>query len=93
MRTQVRRRSPLRSVVKVGASRQVVIPKRIHDKLGLSPGDYLEVELEENRVVFTPKALVDKGIAEGLADLKAGRVSRAFKTARDLIQELKARNR
>ena len=31
--------------VKIGVSRQVVIPKKIHDKLGLAPGDYLEVEL------------------------------------------------
>ncbi len=28
--------------VKIGASRQVVIPKRIYDQLGLTPGDYLE---------------------------------------------------
>ena len=42
---------------------------RIHDKLGLSPGDYLEVELERGKVVMTPKTLVDKQILRA-----AGRV-------------------
>ncbi len=46
--------------VKIGASRQVVIPKRIYDQLGLTPGDYLEVELTDGRLTFTPKTLVDK---------------------------------
>ncbi|HET6204595.1 MAG TPA: AbrB/MazE/SpoVT family DNA-binding domain-containing protein [Planctomycetota bacterium] len=93
MKKRLRRRSTLRSTVKVGASRQVVIPKRIHDRLGLSPGDYLEVELRDDRVVFTPKVLVDRGIAEALADLKAGRVSRRFKTAKELIRALEASDR
>ena len=70
-----------------------MIPKKIHDRLNLSPGDYLEVELRGNKVVFTPKALVDKGIAEGLADLKAGRVSGPFKTAQELIRALEAPDR
>ena len=46
--------------VKIGASRQVVIPKRIYDQLGLAPGDYLEVELNDGRLTFTPKTLVDE---------------------------------
>jgi len=31
--------------VKLGASRQIVIPKHIHDALGLEAGDFLEVEI------------------------------------------------
>ncbi len=31
-------------LVKIGISRQVTIPKPIHDDLGLSPSDYLRVE-------------------------------------------------
>ena len=46
--------------VKIGASRQVVIPKRIYDEMGLAPGDYLEVELCQGKLTFTPKTLVDK---------------------------------
>jgi len=46
--------------VKLGATHQVVIPKRIVEELELTPGDYLEVELDGGKVTFTPKALVDR---------------------------------
>jgi len=32
-------------LVKIGVSRQIVIPKTIHDQRGLQPGDYLEVRI------------------------------------------------
>ena len=47
--------------VKLGASRQIVIPKKLYDVLGLTTGDYLEVELYKgNCLLITPKELVDK---------------------------------
>ena len=47
------------STVKLGRSRQIVIPKKLYDALGLAPGDYLEVELyKDNRLLVTPKELV-----------------------------------
>ena len=48
--------------VKLGVSRQVVIPKKIHDRLGLSAGDFLEVHSDGNRIILTPKALIDKSV-------------------------------
>lgn len=51
-----------RTVVKLGASRQVVIPKKVHDRLGLAPGDYLDVEVRDGKVVLTPQELVEKHI-------------------------------
>ena len=48
-----------RALVKLGVSRQVVIPKKLHDRLGLKPGDYLEVEEQQGRVIMTPKTLID----------------------------------
>jgi AbrB family looped-hinge helix DNA binding protein len=47
--------------VRLGSSRQVMIPKKIYDRAGLSPGDFLEVELRGGKIVYTPKILVDKG--------------------------------
>ena len=74
-------------------SRQVVIPKRIHDQLGLEPGDYLEVELEGDRVIMTPKALIEKrlaeGLAEGLNDIRKGRVRGPFRSVRALVRSLR----
>ena len=78
--------------VKIGASRQVVIPKKIHDEIGLGPGDYLEVELRDGKVILTPKTLVDKAIEarlkESLEDVKAGRVSKPHKSARAFVRAL-----
>jgi AbrB family looped-hinge helix DNA binding protein len=83
------------AAVKIGVSRQVVIPKKIHDQLGLAPGDYLEVELERGKVVMTPKALVDrhleKRLAEGLEDIRQGRVYGPFNSAKELIADLHRR--
>ena len=79
--------------VKIGVSRQVVIPKKIHDQLGLTPGDYLEVELHNNRLILTPKALVEKRLAEGLEDIRKGRVLGPFKTAKEAMRVLRSRGR
>ena len=77
------------ATVKIGKSRQVVIPKLIHDKLGLKPGDLLEVKLQRNRVVFTPKQLVDRELALALEDFKAGRFIGPFRTAKAGIRALR----
>jgi len=88
MKTQLK---PNRStaVVKIGVSRQVAIPKRIHDQLGLEPGDYLEVELEGDRVILTPKALIEKRIAEGIEDIRKGRIRGPFRSASALVRSLR----
>jgi AbrB family looped-hinge helix DNA binding protein len=88
-------------VVKVGRSRQVVIPKEIWDRLGLEPGDYFEVELEEGRIVFVPKKLMGReelwywskgGQAEmdrALREIEEGQ-AKEFDNVDDLIDDLKA---
>lgn len=80
------------AAVKIGASRQVVIPKKIHDELGLTPGDYLSVAVERGKVVMTPKTLVDKRLekrlAEGIEDLRAGRSHGPFDSARAAVRFL-----
>jgi len=78
--------------VKIGVTRQIAIPKKLYEKLGLVPGDYLEVELEDDRLVLTPKMLVGKRLAEGLKDIKEGRVVGPFKTSRAAIRALRPRN-
>lgn len=84
---------PSAPAVKLGMSRQVVIPKKIHDQLKLSPGDYLQVEVEAGKVVFTPKTLVDKHVEarlqEGLDDVRRGRVSPRFRTAKAMVRSLR----
>jgi AbrB family looped-hinge helix DNA binding protein len=77
------------TAVKIGISRQIVIPKKVYDQLRLTPGDYLEVELDGDKLVLTPKELVEKRLAEGLEDIKKGRVHGPFSTAKEAIQHLR----
>lgn len=72
-----------------------MIPKKIHDTLGLAPGDYLEVAVERGKVVMTPKALVDKRLekrlAESVEDFRKGRTSGPFSSAKEAIDGPKKR--
>jgi AbrB family looped-hinge helix DNA binding protein len=79
--------------VKIGTSRQVVIPKKFLSELGLTPGDYLEVELVRNRLILTPKILIEKRLAEGLRDIKNGRVLGPFSSAQETLRALRKRSR
>ena len=80
-------------VVKVGASRQVAIPKKVHDQLGLSAGDYLEVEVRGNQIILTPKQLVDKRLEEAEEDTRKGRVHGPYSTAGNAVKALRRRTR
>ena len=51
-------------IVKVGRSRQVTIPKKIFEELELKEGDYVEVERKGNRLILTPKELIDRNKAK-----------------------------
>jgi len=83
--------------VKVGASRQVAIPKKIHEALHLQTGDYLEVELYKGKLILTPKTLVDKHLedrlSEALKDVKQGRVYGPFQSAKETVHSLRASSR
>jgi len=87
MRTQAK--SAQRIAVKIGVSRQVAIPKRIHDQLGLVPGDYLQVELKGDKVIMTPQAMIEKRLAQGLDDIKKGRVRGPFESAAEMASSLR----
>jgi AbrB family looped-hinge helix DNA binding protein len=77
------------AIVKIGASRQVAIPKKLHDRLGLAPGDYLEIALEGDRLILTPKAMIEKRLAESLEDIREGRVRGPFRSASALLRSLR----
>lgn len=87
-------------VVKVMGRRQVVIPKEIFEELGLKIGDYLEAKVEDGKLVYIPKELVDrdpwywspegqKRIQEALEDIEQGRTLGPFETAEEAIEALK----
>jgi len=79
-------------IVKLGISRQLVIPKRILHSMKLKTGGYFEILQRDKEIVLKPKVVVDKeleaGLAQSFADFKAGRSYGPFETAEDMIESL-----
>jgi AbrB family looped-hinge helix DNA binding protein len=67
---------------------QVVIPQALREQIGIHVGDLLEAKVERGKITFTPKSVIDRGIAESLADFEAGRSYGPFKSADDLVASL-----
>jgi len=81
------------SIVTVKNKFQVVIPQGVREQIGVAVGDLLEAKVERGRITFTPKSVVDRAIAEGLEDVRKGRVRGPFSTVDELIGSLKGRKR
>ena len=77
-------------LVAVKSKFQIVIPQSVREQVGVQVGDLLEARVERGRITFTPKSVVDRGIAESIADFKAGRAYGPFKTHTELIASLHA---
>lgn len=77
------------AIVTVKNKYQIVIPRSVRDKIGLSVGDLLEAKVERGKITFTPKSLVDRGIAESLEDFAQGRTYGPFESAEEAIASMK----
>jgi len=76
------------ALVSVKKKYQVVIPRSVRRKIGVKVGDLLEAKAEPGRITFTPKLAVDRGVAESIADFKAGRAYGPFGTHEGLVASL-----
>ncbi len=56
--------------------------------MGLAPGDYLEVALVGDHLVLTPKALIEKRLAESLDDIRKGNMHGPFRSVSMLLRSL-----
>jgi len=86
-------------LIQVREKAQITIPSKIRKALGIKEGDYLEAEVEGNKIVLIPKILIDKAppvtlsekgeemLKEALEDVKRGRVKK-FKNVEELIDDL-----
>ena len=86
-------------LVQVREKAQITLPSKIRKALDIKEGDYLEAEVEDNKIVLIPKILVDKAEAvtlskkgeemlkEALGDVKKGKV-KEFKDVEELIDDL-----
>ena len=81
------------SLVKVKEKYQVTLPASVRQKAGVTVGDLLEAKVEGKKITLMPKVVVDrdfieKRLAEGLEDLKKGRVYGPFTSAKELVRSL-----
>lgn len=81
------------SIVTVKNKFQVVIPRGVREQIGVAVGDLLEAKVERGKITFTPKSIVDRAIAEGLADVRKGLVRGPFNSVDEMIDSLKGRKR
>jgi AbrB family looped-hinge helix DNA binding protein len=81
------------ALVTVKAKYQVVIPQRVREQIGVAIGDFLEAKVERGQITLTPKSVVDRALAEGLEDVRKGRVKGPFKTVDEMIKSLKSKGR
>ena len=84
---------------KVTRHGQITLPASVRKQLGIEEGDWIEIEIEDEKAVLIPKKLVDKsqayfwtkkwqeGEKEADEDIKAGRVKN-FNSVDDLIKDL-----
>jgi AbrB family looped-hinge helix DNA binding protein len=78
-------------LVTVKTKFQVVIPQSIRKRVRLDIGDLLEASFENGRIVFTPKTVVDRHLAEGMEDIVKGRMHGPYKSAAEAISALERR--
>jgi antitoxin MazE len=89
----------LTSLTKVTRHGQVTLPAAVRRAVNVEEGDYVEVRVEGDAVILTPKKLIDKSQAyfwtvewqaaerEASADIAAGRVH-GFENVEELIASL-----
>ncbi len=78
-------------IVAVKTKFQIVIPQHIREQVPLEIGDLLEARVEDGKITFTPKSLIDRHLAEGLEDAKHGRTHGPYASAKDAIRSLETR--
>lgn len=78
-------------IVAVKTKFQVVIPQHIREQVKVEIGDLLEAGVEDGKITFTPKSLIDRHLAEGLEDAKQGRTHGPYANAKDAIKALETR--
>jgi len=81
------------SVQKVGPKGQVTLPKQVRLALGLKTGALVETVLTRDGALTRPVELrpkivdLEAALAEAEADVKAGRVSKPYRSARALVRD------
>lgn len=76
------------SLVKVKPKYQVLIPPAVREKAGVAVGDLLEATVERGKITYTPKSVVDRDLKISLQQMREGKMSPAYSSAKDFIHAL-----
>jgi AbrB family looped-hinge helix DNA binding protein len=79
-------------IVTVKNRYQVVIPRRVREQIGVAIGDVLDARAVKGKIVFEPQSIVDRGIAEGIEDIKNGRVHGPCRTVAEAMKAFQTRS-
>jgi AbrB family looped-hinge helix DNA binding protein len=80
-------------IVTVKNKFQIVIPQHVREQVHIEIGDLLEAGVEDGKITFTPKSLIDRHLAEGLEDARVGRTHGPYGNADEAIAALDMRAR
>jgi|SRR3989338_5924299 len=82
----------LQHTATIGTGNQVLVPRKLYEKLGLRRGEYLKVEQHGRELTLKPEDLERKEILEivarGRADYKAGKSLGPFDTWEEMVVAL-----
>jgi len=78
------------ALVKVKSRYQVTLPDALRRRVGVAVGDVLEAKVEKGKITLAPHSEVDLEIAEGLEDIKNGRVYGPFDTPDEMVRSLRS---
>jgi AbrB family looped-hinge helix DNA binding protein len=76
------------AIVTVKNKYQVVIPRSVRDEIGVAIGDVFDARVRNGKIVYEPKAIVDRGIAKSVEEFKAGRAHGPFATHKQFLASL-----
>ncbi|OGD31449.1 hypothetical protein A3C91_04120 [Candidatus Azambacteria bacterium RIFCSPHIGHO2_02_FULL_52_12] len=76
------------AIVRVKEKFQITVPAHLRTQLVLKVGDILEAEVKNGVLAFAPKTLIDRELARGRADIKAGRFIGPFSSAQKVAKAL-----
>ena len=81
------------ALVKVKEKYQVTLPAEVRKKADLAVGDILEAKVQGRKITLAPTVVVnrefiEKRLAEAADDIKKGRVSRSYTSAKAFLRSL-----
>lgn len=88
-------------IIKVSRNNQITLPRKLRDKLHITPGEYLEIEESDGKIILQPVKVIPSdqayfyteewqaGEAEADSDIEEGRTIGVFDNTADLEKALR----